>query len=213
MRLVWWDPAGLGLVLMTWTLLLVAMVVIHDCVLVSWFAHRSLNGDWEFNSSGKWIWWIYLSLSALTFVSHCRAMLTNPGTLRGVVHEKGTRKCTKCTSWKPARAYHCRICGDCVFRMDHHCPWINNCVGFGNLKFFILFTCYVSLLSVYSLVLLAVGVFLWKLDGGPTNVLAVAGGVTVAIEAGFFLWFAGDFFTEQLESIESNTTLVETYKG
>ena len=38
------------------------------------------------------------------------------------------RFCQKCDRHKPPRAHHCRVCKHCVLRMDHHCPWINNCV-------------------------------------------------------------------------------------
>ncbi|CBZ56215.1 Os02g0819100 protein, related [Neospora caninum Liverpool] len=33
--------------------------------------------------------------------------------------------------------------------MDHHCPWIDNCVGWGNHKYFMLAVIYSSVLSVY----------------------------------------------------------------
>ncbi|XP_064481741.1 palmitoyltransferase ZDHHC20-B-like isoform X2 [Ornithodoros turicata] len=52
------------------------------------------------------------------------------------------RYCEKCHLVKPDRAHHCSVCGRCILKMDHHCPWVNNCVSFTNYKFFILFLAY-----------------------------------------------------------------------
>lgn len=61
--------------------------------------------------------------------------------------------CAKCQLVRPARAWHCRICGICVRRMDHHCVWINSCVGESNHQAFILALSIFLLTSVYGITL------------------------------------------------------------
>lgn len=47
--------------------------------------------------------------------------------------------CSSCEILKPEDSRHCYICKKCVSRFDHHCQWINNCVGLNNHGSFILF--------------------------------------------------------------------------
>mmetsp|Transcript_21636 Transcript_21636/g.49271 ORF Transcript_21636/g.49271 Transcript_21636/m.49271 type:complete len:334 (-) Transcript_21636:62-1063(-) len=63
------------------------------------------------------------------------------------------RPCRRCELSKPHRAHHCSVCKRCVLKMDHHCPWINNCVGFGNYRYFMLFMIWMWVLCVYGMLL------------------------------------------------------------
>ncbi|XP_053615819.1 palmitoyltransferase ZDHHC2 isoform X2 [Plodia interpunctella] len=59
------------------------------------------------------------------------------------------RYCNRCVLVKPDRAHHCSICARCVLKMDHHCPWVNNCVCYHNYKFFMLFLGYALLYCIF----------------------------------------------------------------
>ncbi|XP_062310614.1 palmitoyltransferase ZDHHC12-A isoform X1 [Osmerus eperlanus] len=49
------------------------------------------------------------------------------------------RRCGYCLFQQPMRAKHCHTCKHCVRRFDHHCPWIDNCVGERNHRWFIIY--------------------------------------------------------------------------
>ncbi|KAI7743848.1 hypothetical protein M8C21_018090 [Ambrosia artemisiifolia] len=113
---------------------------------------------------------LFTALALLCISNYALAMFTDPGSVPPSfapdiedplhpIHEikrKGgdLRYCKKCCLYKPPRSHHCRICKRCVLRMDHHCVWMNNCVGHANYKLFFVFVAYALLACLYSLILL-----------------------------------------------------------
>ncbi|KAG4127369.1 hypothetical protein ERO13_D10G212000v2 [Gossypium hirsutum] len=81
-----------------------------------------------------------------------------------------SKYCDKCAAYKPPRTHHCRVCKRCILRMDHHCLWINNCVGYWNYKAFFNLILYATIGSIHSslacgLMMLALSVTLGTLLG------------------------------------------------
>eukprot|EP01084_Bolivina_argentea_P179399 310004_1 len=50
--------------------------------------------------------------------------------------------CVKCKIFRPNRTGHCKRCNICVTRIDHHCTFLNNCIGSNNQRYFCQFLIY-----------------------------------------------------------------------
>lgn len=98
------------------------------------------------------------SLSIVLAISFAVATIKEPGFIRpefefmeilSKVHP--CEMCPECEVLRTPRSKHCAICNRCVERFDHHCPWINNCVGVNNHNSFLVFI--VTLLTVLILII------------------------------------------------------------
>jgi palmitoyltransferase ZDHHC9/14/18 len=134
-------------------LLIITPITLFAIYMTSWL--------WNNGLLGLWIAVIYLAV--VTFASFLFTSLSDPGIIPRrldtvsqdtVVHVDGQdvelRYCETCQVYRPPRASHCRICDNCIQVHDHHCVWVNNCIGARNYRSFITF--------LVSSILLALGI-------------------------------------------------------
>jgi len=62
--------------------------------------------------------------------------------------------CRKCKIMRPERSHHCKTCKRCVLKMDQHCPWMFNCIGLKNQKYYYLFLFYSMIALLIAIVAL-----------------------------------------------------------
>uniref|UniRef100_A0A4W3I2E5 Palmitoyltransferase n=1 Tax=Callorhinchus milii TaxID=7868 RepID=A0A4W3I2E5_CALMI len=207
------DGCGVACTIVTWILVIYAeFVVVFVMLLPTKDVMYSVFNGILFNA-----------LAFLALASHSRAMLTDPGAVpKGNATKEFIEslqlkpgqvvyKCPKCCSIKPERAHHCSVCKRCIRKMDHHCPWVNNCVGENNQKYFVLFTMYISLISLHSLLLVGLH-FLFCFEeewakcssfSPPSTVILL---ILLCFEGLLFLIFTAVMFGTQVHSICTDET-------
>ncbi|KAE8285710.1 Palmitoyltransferase ZDHHC9 [Larimichthys crocea] len=122
--------------------------------------------------------------------------------------------CYTCKIFRPPRASHCSICDNCVDRFDHHCPWVGNCVGKRNYRYFYLFTMSLSLLTIYIFTFNIVHVVMRSVDKGFLNTLKETPGTVLEVLVCFFtLWSVVGLTGFHTYLISLNQTTNEDIKG
>uniref|UniRef100_A0A8C5M6E6 Palmitoyltransferase n=1 Tax=Leptobrachium leishanense TaxID=445787 RepID=A0A8C5M6E6_9ANUR len=218
---VWFikDGCGIACAVVTWMLVFYAEFVVIFVMLLPAkdLIYSTINGI------------LFNMLAFMALASHFRAMITDPGAVpKGNATKEFIEslqlkpgqvvyKCPKCCSIKPDRAHHCSVCKRCIRKMDHHCPWVNNCVGENNQKFFVLFTMYISLISLHALMMVGMH-FLYCFEedwtkcssfSPPTTVILL---ILLCFEGLLFLIFTAVMFGTQVHSICSDETGIEQLK-
>ena len=222
------EPCGVFCGLMSWAFLAYGMGATTFSVIKPWLG---------FSVVGCLHMVCFNALSLLAMYCHFRAMTTDPGAVpkaampcldddaemdyEATEREAGASSrnkykkfCKRCKAFKPVRAHHCSICTRCIVKMDHHCPWVNNCVGIGNQKLFLLFVGWTSVVCGYALILIVSRFVLCAVEnkacGNEGHLLFV---LFLFIESMLFGLFTLCMLGDQLSSLRTNQTQIDKLKN
>eukprot|EP00128_Syssomonas_multiformis_P017681 Colp12_sorted_trinity150504_noHs@27076 len=126
-------------------------------------------------------------------------------------HEVRTKWCETCKRFRPPRAVHCSICNNCVEHMDHHCPWLSQCVGRRNYRYFFMFLNWLFVYILYTLAFSIVHLIMVANDHGGSfeDIGHAPGTIIVVIISGMAMFPVGFLTIFHWTLVSSNQTTNE----
>jgi hypothetical protein len=134
-------------------------------------------------------------------------------------HPRKPNVCWTCGLDRVPRSKHCGICGRCVDKMDHHCIWLNNCIGRKNHLLFVVYAFFQTAHYCISLVIVRAKMAILPMSAASAGVgpVAVAWSMVwehpvptlICIPILFFLGVHGWLLLEQVRGISQGLTMNE----